>query len=54
MDHRHTFTGKQQKTKLLEKQIFGESSHELAILDFGIINLIKQISKAIPINEHYI
>lgn len=29
MDHRDTFTGKQLKKKLLEKQIFGESSHDL-------------------------
>lgn len=29
MDHKNTFTGKQLKKSLLEKQIFGESNHKL-------------------------
>lgn len=53
MDHRNTFTGKQLKRKLLEKQIFWQKTPG-AILVSGIMMPIEQISKAININEHYI
>lgn len=45
MDHKNTFIGKQLKRKLLEKHIFGKSSHELAILVFGITKLTECILK---------